>query len=116
MRLITKRDKIKKVVEAWKDQEPKNGFPPSLQHVLPTLEKMDLETVAECELPSEILTFGLTWQECDECGKDQKILVELGHGGLICDFLGGEHTEGQVQICLNCLNAALTLLEGEISC
>ncbi len=100
MKIITKREKIKGILDRWKDQYPDNGSWSDQVKATKELEKLNLNRVSEKRIIEIIGNNSWTRLECDECQQDKNKVVrfleryEDEYGVNVCD------------VCFDCLKDA----------
>jgi DNA-directed RNA polymerase subunit M/transcription elongation factor TFIIS len=96
MELITKQDKIRTVLERWKNQ-----YPDSKKDIAKKLEQTKPKT--EDEVADIIGNRSWTTQHCYECGKDKDIILQLGEEP--------DYESATTYICAECLQKAVNLIK-----
>jgi len=112
MKLITERDKIRGVAEAWKRQyfhcnNRKWGGTlkrPSTEEVYSNLLALDTKTATPEDVAKIIGNGSWARLTCNDCRKDVKAVVECGEEP--------DYESSTANLCVDCLKVALGLLEG----
>jgi hypothetical protein len=101
VKLITKSEKIKNIVEAWSLQY---GMVPPDDDKYQILQKLKgKKPTTEKEIAEIIGNVSWTRNSCDQCKKDCDLLVELGQEL--------DYESATARICKKCLSDALSLFD-----
>lgn len=103
MRLITKRERIKEVLESWKGQYPNVKMWQDKQKVTEELEKLNFNSVSEKKIIEIIGNNSWTRLDCDECQQDSSKVVRF------LERYEDEYEVNSCDVCLKCLNSGTKL-------
>ena len=100
MKVITKRDRIKGVLNSWKEQ-----YPTGKELVIEKLSCLDFNKVSEDEINKIIGNSSWTSLTCDACGKESEVLVKF------LEENDEEYESNSCSLCGFCLGDALAIIK-----
>lgn len=101
MKIITQRDKIRGVYQAWWNAYGRTASPKSKPgEITKTLSKLDLDTCSAEDIKAVIGSDSWTKMLCDECSLSVDWLIELGEDAP--EYMGEPH----YLLCRHCAKRA----------
>ncbi len=101
----TKEQHIREVASAWRFQYGANPQWPDKARILEQLEALDQESITAEAVDTIIGNGSWTRLECDCCERDVAVLVQLGDPH--------DYESATLDVCPDCLTAALASVRGE---
>ncbi len=102
MRIITKRERIKGVLESWKKQYPLGK---GRDEITNELSKLNLNKVSAKKINDIIGNNSWTRLRCDECEKDKEIII------MFLEKWEEDYESNSCSLCFDCLKKGLKELK-----
>lgn len=104
MRLVTERDLIRGVAEAWKHQYPPHLTNEEKRTIGYRLSVLDGDTATADDIEAIIGNRSWTRLKCDECGVEAKAVIEVGQEL--------DYESRTAELCADCARKAAALAAG----